>query len=149
MKKYALLVFAFITVLTSCSIDDETDNNYLGTITLPIESVEMPESFVNGETYEILITYERPSNCYQFYNFFYDINENERTVAVINTVYSGTNCIDEPESVTVSLNFMVTSTETYLFKFYQGHDENGEERYFLVEVPVLNERPVSKNTIND
>lgn len=139
MKKFALLTLLFISVFTSCSLDDDTNNNYLGTEVLPIESVEMPEQFVNGETHEILITYNRPSNCHQFYTFLYDIDGNERTVAVVNAVYSGDTCVEESESVTVSLDFRVTSTETYLFKFYQGLDENDEELYYLVEVPVEEE----------
>ncbi|WP_417859691.1 hypothetical protein [Winogradskyella sediminis] len=139
MKRYALLVFILMATLTSCSIDD--DNNYVGTEVMPIESIEIPDHFVYGESYEIMITYNRPSTCYQFYNFLYDINGNERTVAVINSVYSNTECIEEPESVTVSLNFMVTGSETYLFKFYQGQDDEGEDQYYLAEVPVVSERP--------
>ncbi|WP_179353421.1 hypothetical protein [Winogradskyella vidalii] len=139
MKKFALLSILFISVFTSCNLDDVDNNNYLGTEVLPIESVEMPEYFVIGETYEILITYERPSNCYQFYTFLYDIHENERTVAVVNAVYANDACVEETESVTVSLDFRVTGTETYLFKFYQGLDENGEELYYIVEVPVEEE----------
>jgi hypothetical protein len=96
-----------------------------------------------------MITYNRPSSCYQFYNFLYDINGNERTVAVINSVYSNSSCIEDEESVTVSLNFMVTGTETYLFKFYQGHDEEGEDQYYLAEVPVLSERPSPGSTVLD
>jgi len=147
MKKIALLAFIFLSAFTSCSLDD--DNTYVGTIVIPIESVEIPEEFVYGETYEIKITYNRPSTCYQFYNFLYDINGNERTVAVINSVYSNSSCIEEEESITVSLNFIVTGTETYLFKFYQGHDEEGEDQYFLVEVPVLSERPNTEATFLD
>jgi len=144
MKRYALLVFIFISAFTSCSLED--DNSYVGTEVMPIESVEIPEHFIYGESYEILITYNRPSTCYQFYNFLYDIEGNERTVAVVNSVYSDTSCVDDLESVTVSLNFMVTGTETYLFKFYQGHDEEGEDQYYLAEVPVLNQRFGSENT---
>ncbi|WP_458628160.1 hypothetical protein [Winogradskyella sp. PC D3.3] len=144
MKRYALLVFIFISAFTSCSLED--DNSYVGTEVMPIESVEIPEHFIYGESYEILITYNRPSTCYQFYNFLYDIEGNERTVAVVNSVYSNTSCVDDLESVTVSLNFMVTGTETYLFKFYQGHDEEGEDQYYLAEVPVLNQRSGSENT---
>ena len=35
-------------MLLSCSIDDNTNDFYLET--LPIESVDMPDSFVSGET---------------------------------------------------------------------------------------------------
>ncbi|MFK7833301.1 MAG: hypothetical protein AB8B52_08495 [Winogradskyella sp.] len=136
MKKQFFLVFILCLIFSSCNIDDDT-NVILGTEILPIESVEMPESFVLNETYEIHITYNRPSNCYQFYDFYYEINQNERTVGIINTVYDNPSCIEEEESVTVTLNFRVVSTETYLFKFYQGQDEEGEDLYYLVEVPVV------------
>ncbi|MDN3491642.1 hypothetical protein [Winogradskyella bathintestinalis] len=136
MKKYALLTILFLTILTSCSVDDG-DSTYISTETLPIESVELPEQFAFNETYEILITYNRPTACHRFYNFFYDIHENERTIAVINSVYQDASCEESPESVTVSLNFIVTGTETYVFKFFQGYDEEGEEQYLVVEVPVL------------
>ena len=147
MKRYALLVFILVSTLTSCSIDD--DNNYVGTEVMPIESIEIPEYFVHGERYEIMITYNRPSTCYQFYNFLYDINGNERTVAVINSVYSNSSCVEELELVTVSLNFMVTGTETYLFKFYQGHDVEGEDQYYLAEVPVQSQRSSSESEVLD
>ena len=139
MKKIALLALIFISAFTSCSLDDNNNPVILGTEILPIESVEIPESFIYGENYEILITYNRPSSCYQFYDFFYEINENERVVAVINIVYDDPSCVQETESVTVTLNFKVLSTETYLFKFYQGEDEYGEDQYYLVEVPVIEE----------
>ncbi|WP_179349983.1 hypothetical protein [Winogradskyella pacifica] len=146
MKRYALLILTliFTSIFTSCSLDDDT--NFIGTEIIPIESVEIPEYFVFGERYEILITYNRPSTCYQFYNFYYDINENERVVAIINSVYSDNSCVEEEESVTVTLNFETRSNETYLFKFYQGVDEEGEDIYYLVEVPVLAERPTSTST---
>ncbi|SDG73389.1 hypothetical protein [Winogradskyella thalassocola] len=147
MKRYALLVFILVSTLTSCSIDN--DNNYVGTEVMPIESIDIPEYFVHGESYEIMITYNRPSTCYQFYNFLYDINGNERTVAVINSVYSNSSCVEELESVTVSLNFMVTGTETYLFKFYQGHDDEGEDQYYLAEVPVQSQRSSSESEVLD
>lgn len=138
MNKFVLLILICFAAFTSCSIDDN-GSNFIGTEILPIESVEIPESFVYGESYEILITYNRPSTCHQFYNFFYEIDRNERTVAVINSVYSNESCVQESESVTVTLNFTVNGTETYLFKFYQGEDADGEDQYLLVEVPILDE----------
>lgn len=142
MKRFALLVLVFISAFTSCSLDDDTVS--VRTETMAIESVDMPDHFVQGESYEILITYNRPSNCYLFYDFFYQITGNERVIAVIDTVYVDSVCVEESVSATVSLNFKATGTETYLFKFYQGVDESGEDLYYLVEVPVINSRPVSK-----
>jgi hypothetical protein len=138
MKKYVLLFTVFTCLLSSCNIDDNSSFNYYLEV-LPIESVDIPEQFTFGETYEISMTYFKHSTCYQFNDFIYEINGNERTVAIVNTVYYGgdTNCVEELEEVTVSFDFIATGTETYLFKFYQGVDDEGSDQYYLVEVPVV------------
>ncbi|WP_179021508.1 hypothetical protein [Winogradskyella forsetii] len=146
MKRYALLVFAFVSLCTSCSLESKgPDGFYLEVV--PIDSVEMPEYFVQGEIYEINITYTQPNSCYYFNDFIYEIDGQERTVVVVNTVYTddSNTCIDNPEEVTVHFNFSVTGNETYVFKFYQGEDEEGEDQYYIVEVPVMEGRPDSRN----
>jgi len=139
MKRYALLVFIFTFVFTSCSLDDGPENNFYLEV-LAIDSVEVPEYFVQGETYEIFMTYTKPNSCYSFNDFIYEIDGQQRTVAVVNTVYANNSspCTGESEQITVHFNFFVTNNETYVFKFYQGQDEQGEDMYHYVEVPVEN-----------
>ncbi|WP_339622733.1 hypothetical protein [uncultured Winogradskyella sp.] len=139
MKKYVLLAILSIAMFTSCSVDGDSSPSFSLEV-LPIESVEMPEQFTHGETHEILITYVAPNSCYQFNDFLYEIEGHVRTVAIVNTVYNNPDCIAQPEVVTVSLDFPVTGTETYIFKFYQGEDAQGVDQYYLVEVPVINSR---------
>jgi hypothetical protein len=137
MKKYVLSMMVLIATLTSCSVDDEGTAFHFEI--MPIVSVEMPEEFEFGETYEIFMDYVKPSSCYVFNDFLYQINGQERTVGIINTVYTEANCEEEPETVTVSFKFLVTSLDTYVFKFYQGEDEaaNGVDQYLIIEVPVV------------
>ena len=135
MKNRIIILLILAVVLTSCSIENDYPSFY--TETIPIESVNMPQEFVFGDTYEIEITYNRPTTCYLFNNFFYDVVENERTIAVINTVYTNTTCTATDESVSINFTLSITSTETYVFKFFQGKDENGEDQYYIVEVPVV------------
>lgn len=148
MKKYALLVFAFITLFTSCSLDDSPAYEFHLEV-VPIDSVEIPEYFVHGEVYQINMTYTQPNSCYYFNDFIYEIDGQQRTVAIVNTVYTvdSTNCADSPEEVTVHFDFSVTGNETYIFKFYQGEDDNGEDLYYIVEVPVVEGRPAPINNI--
>jgi len=135
MKRLFLLCLTILT-LSSCSIDDDSPNFYYEI--LPVENVVIPEEFVLGETYEITVSYFRPSGCYVFNDFYYASELNERTVAVINTVYSDQACATfENELVDVSFNFLVTSNGSYVFKFWQGEDENGNDTYYIVEVPVV------------
>jgi hypothetical protein len=142
MKRFIGL-FMLSLILTSCELDNDVPNFNFEIIA--IDSVDMPESFVYGETYDISITYTSPGSCYDFYDFFYDINENERTVAIINVVYGDEPCTLEEESITVDMNFLVNSLETYIFKFYLGTNDEGVDEYQIIEVPVGVGRSISKN----
>ncbi|MBJ6368209.1 hypothetical protein [Snuella sedimenti] len=134
MKKF--LVFCMTLVLFSaCSIDDDGTNYDLEV--LPIESVDIPDEFALGETYPITITYLKPSTCHAFKEFYYLKDNNERTVAAINYVFEKDNCeVLENELVEATFNFVVTSNGSYIFKFWQGEDENNEDQYLIIEVPV-------------
>lgn len=139
-----------MSVLTSCSIDDGTNYDFYLEV-VPIDSVEMPEYFLQGEIYQINITYTQPNSCYYFNDFIYEIDGQHRTIAVVNTVYNidDATCAENPEEVTVHFDFKVMSTETYIFKFYQGQDDEGEDQYYIVEVPVMDERTIATQTTKD
>lgn len=137
MKKIFLLCFLAMS-LFSCSVDDDVQNVQIEF--LPIESVVLPGAFEFGTVHEISVTYFRPSTCHVFNNFYYEVNENERTVAVVAAVFQNENCQPfepETEEEEVSFNFQVTSNDTYTFKFWQGVDENDNDVYYIVEVPVI------------
>jgi hypothetical protein len=61
-------------------------------------------------------------------------------VAPITLVYENDNC-ETLDNVTedATFNFIVTSNGSYIFKFWQGEDENGEDQYLTIEVPVVTE----------
>lgn len=137
MKKLCFLCVMVLS-LVSCSIDNDNSNDFYYEI-LPVESVDIPTEFVLGETYEITVGYYRPSGCYIFSDFYYASELNQRTVAIINAVYPNQNCQTfENELVEVSFNFMVNNNGTYVFRFWQGQDDNGNDLYYIVEVPVVN-----------
>ena len=131
MKKVLLLFFTL--TLLGCSLDDE--QNFALEI-MSIESIDIPSEFTFGETYEISMTYLRPNSCYQFNDFIFESNGDTRTIAIVDTVYLNQNCTQEIEEATVSFNFSVTSLETYIFQFYQGEDDQGEDQYIITEVTV-------------
>lgn len=136
MKKIVFLLLIAIS-LTSCSLEDDSPNDFYYEI-LPVESVELPEEFVLGQTYEITVTYLRPTTCHVYNNIYYEAELNQRTVAVVTTVYQNNDCLPLIDQVAeVTFNFMVNSNGTYVFKFWQGEDENGNDLYYVVEVPVV------------
>jgi len=135
MKKFTLLSL-FLILFTSCSLDDKSLDYNLEI--LPVESVDIPESFTLGETYPITVSYLRPSTCHTFKEFYYSKNNNERTVAVINYDYIDNNCENlEDDLVEATFNFVVTGNGSYIFKFWQGVDENDVDQYLTIEVPVV------------
>lgn len=150
MKKCAYLVVLLTMLISSCSLDDNPNNAEFSFEFMPVESVIMPDEFVHGDTYAIGVSYTKPNSCYQFNDFAYEVNGNVRTIAVVNTVYYGedTICTGEPVLNTVSFDFTVTGTETYIFKFFQGEDETGTDEYHIIEVPVVNGREISTGTKN-
>ena len=124
-----------LALCTSCSLDNDNSAEFYIEV-MPVQSVEIPEEFVQGETYEIFMTYIRPSTCKVFNNLVFDIQNHERTVTILNTVYPQEECSFEAEEETISFELTVSGTETYLFKFFQGTVE-GVDHYHLVEVPVV------------
>lgn len=137
MKKLIALSLALILAM-SCSIDDNNSTNYSFEV-LPVVSVDVPSEFTLGETYPITVTYLKPSSCHVFREFYYSKNLNERTVAPIMLVYENDNC-ETLENVEedATFNFIVTSNGSYIFKFWQGEDANGDDQYLTIEVPVVN-----------
>ena len=135
MKKIVLFL-SIVFLITSCSpVDDGPNVHYE---TLPIEDVVIPYSFTIGETYPIGIKYYRPTSCHGFNGFYYDKELNIRTIAVQSVVVESSTCEtltnDLVEDV---LYFKVTSNGSYIFKFWQGKDAQGQDMYLEIEVPVI------------
>jgi hypothetical protein len=134
MKK--LLVLLIGLLLFTCSSSDDSLDNYQEA--MPIETVNLPEEFILNQEYEIVVTYLRPTACHAFNDIFYQKHLNETTIYVIGTVFiNNGNCTALNTELEASFNFKATQTGASIFKFWQGEDDNGEEIYLTVEVPVV------------
>jgi hypothetical protein len=142
MKK--LLFIGLIAMMfSSCSVDDSPIGQDFHFEILPINEVLMPESFTPGAFYQIQYSYYRPSTCYAFNELYYLVEGDFRTVAVINTVLEEKDgLVCEPLGPEDELEWRTLFFEctkdfgTYIFKFWQGQDENGNDTYMIMEVPV-------------
>jgi len=100
----------------------------------------LPDRFIRGETVEITVSYLRPSSCHSFSGFELEGTENERTVAIINVVIDdNTVCenLRESDLRSESFTFMVGLQNTYIFKFWQGKDAEGNNIFLTKEINVV------------
>ena len=134
MKKLVLSL-SLLFVFNSCSVEDNQKFHYE---ILPVESVEMPSEFELGETYPIIIKYYKPTTCHGLNGFYFEKNLNIRTVAVQTVVFEdNTNCEQNTgELFEETMYFYVTNNGSYIFKFWQGTNEAGEDIFLDYEIPV-------------
>ena len=138
MSKKIISLLALFFILNSCSSGDDTQYSFK---LMPIESVDIPAEFTLGETYPITVHYTVPTSCYYFSSLYYDKDLNIRTIAIENAIAQRNNCQDliaADGASTYTFNFYVTSNGSYIFKFYQGKDDQGNNIFLEYEVPVTN-----------
>lgn len=142
MKKlfsiFLLTVIGLFT-FTSCELDDNSPNFHFEL--LPVDSVSVPESFVMGKTYKIKAYYKRPTTCHLNDGFYYEKDLNTRTFALQSKVLEQSNCapVTGEAALESSFNFLVTSNGSYLFKFFNGEDADGNRTFLEYEIPVVTE----------
>jgi hypothetical protein len=134
--KRILSLLALFFLFNSCSTDNST--NYTFELR-PILSVDLPAEFTLGQTYPITVHYNKRTSCNYFSTLYYDKDLNVRTIAVENAVADRNNCTETPNDISeYTFNFYVTSNGSYIFKFYQGKDANGQNIFLQYEVHVTN-----------
>ncbi len=133
MKRVILiLMMAFVGV--SCSLDDDGANFDLAT--LPIKTAEVPEEFVFGGTYEITVTFDLPDGCHSFQSLFFQQNGNERVVAINALIDLQAACTEAITEKSYTFNLTALQQNNYVFKFWKGLDNDGENIFEEVIVPV-------------
>lgn len=138
MKKIFVLFVVFALVfVSSCTLDDDKHANFHFEALEAVEA-DFPETFEYGSIYRIKVKFNRPSDCYFFEGFDFDRTaETERVIAGIASVIESDNCEELQDSTIENyFDFEVRYTGTYTFKLWTGLDENEEDTYLIVEVPV-------------
>lgn len=130
----------FAIVLVSCSKDNPLEQDFHFEL-VPIENVSLPDSFTPGEFYQIDYSYYKPSTCYEFNDLYYLAEGDYRTVAVINSVIEesgGIVCEPLEDQLEWKTLYFECKKDfgSYIFQFWQGQDDNGNDVYLVKEVPV-------------
>jgi len=134
MKKLILFI-PFYFLLSSCELNSGQPEASLEI--LPVSEVDMPTAFARDSITEIPIKYIRPTSCHSFYNFYYNKNNFDRTVAIYSSKSNLTSCItDNVTAVDVLLRFKPTEIGTYHFKFWSGEDALGLDQFIEYDAVV-------------
>jgi hypothetical protein len=145
MKKIVLLLLVAF-VLNSCDAGDDSQPQVHYEL-LPISRCNMPYSFTSGQTYEFTMIYKMPTTCHSYKGIYFEGEGTTKTVAIQSVVYERSDCqvIDyssnaqpAPEPEISNYEFKATAPvgSVYTFKIWTGKDEQGEDTYYDVTIPV-------------
>lgn len=124
-------------ILFSCSFGDD-EFTYLTKDLLPIDEIVLPDSFNYEEQYTITFKYTLPRECYYYNSLYYSVKDSTRTLAVEAVVdMTDDACEEVAEQLEGEFILTAAQTEDYIFKIWKGKDENDENIYEEVIVPVL------------
>jgi hypothetical protein len=137
MKKWLVLSLCLIGIW-SCSMSDDVVIQYRYEF-LPVESYDFPDHFIFGQTYTLNFYYRKPTTCHNYSGFYFETDENTRTVAIHSLVLNSANCQpiadDAPPSI-APMSFRVVQHGQYIFKLYKGKDNDENIIYEEVIVQV-------------
>ncbi|MFD2551617.1 hypothetical protein ACFSQP_07285 [Bizionia sediminis] len=134
MKK--IIAFACMLISFSCSLPDDTEKTYVEL--LPIKNAIVPTEFQRGQIYDIFITFERPSECHAFKDIYVKEDSDGYFFAVMSTVFEANYpCQPLTDVLEKSFTFKPGEQTMYVFKFWHGTNEQGEEDYLTFEIPVV------------
>ncbi|CDF81169.1 conserved hypothetical protein [Formosa agariphila KMM 3901] len=147
MKKLLLLFVAALT-LASCDTNDDYSNFYYEYV--PTEEADVPAEMEIGKIYRIHVDYIAPTTCYQYVNLDYNksiediddldgnpIETNIRTIGIVNRVFEDDACEVSDATKQVFFDFEPRAEGPYVFRFWVGEDEEGENIYLEYETEVI------------
>jgi len=134
MKQAFILILALFT-LSSCSLGDD-ENTYVSIETLPIKQAIVPLEFEYGSIYTLKVVYDLPSGCHSFYNLFYKYENTARIIAINSLVNSNQACTEALIEKEYEFEVSVSQRENYIFKFWKGIDNEGNDIFEEIVVPV-------------
>lgn len=134
MKKFALLLLAAVA-FASCDLDNGQNTEFvLG----PVQDVTMASSYKVDSISEIMVRYKRPDDAHLFQGFYYQRLDSIRVVAIQYARLEQSNPAPDNEVYEVPLKFKPTMPGTYVFKFWDGTNQDQTDHFFVAEAVVNN-----------
>lgn len=128
---------SLVLLFSGCSADDEPTPRLVYEF-VPIVSTNLPEEFTAGESYELLFTYSLPTSCHNYKAINVEPLEDGSTgIGVIAYYDANKECNEVARTAETGFDFVAGEEEFYIFKFWQGQNEQGENQFLTVEIPVV------------
>ena len=135
-KNIYFLIPVLFMLFIGCSIDDDPVEHPLEYERVPILSTNLPAELTVGKKINLRLTYDRPTSCHKFSGIEYEELKGELYFAVVTAYPKDQDCENEDLTATTSFEFTPEPVDFYIFKFWQGRNDQGEDMYLTVEVPV-------------
>ena len=134
MKKLVLLLLAAVALI-SCDMGNEDSTQFvLG----PVQDVTMASSYKVDSISEIMVRYKRPDDAHIFQGFYYQAIDSVRVVAIQYARLNQPNPGIDNEVYEVPLKFKPRQAGTYVFKFWDGENQDQTDHFFVAEAVVNN-----------
>ena len=134
MKKLVLLFVAAVALI-SCDTGNEDSTQFvLG----PVQDVTMPSTFKVDSVSEIMIRYKRPDDAHIFQGFYYEAVGFNRTIAIQYARLNQANPAADDQVYEVPLRFQPRQAGTYVFKFWDGSNQDQTDHFYVAEAVVNN-----------
>ena len=105
---------------------------------MEITEVDLPNFLVLNQSHNIEVSIARKDNCTYFQGFDVFTEENgTTTVVAIGSVLTEEDCSTSEENLSGIFTIEVQNVPFYMFRFYNGEDENGNAQYLEHMVPVV------------
>lgn len=136
MKKLVLLALT-VVALASCELGSGDDDNTQFAVG-PVHDVTMASTYKVDSISEIMVRYKRPDDSHIFQGFYYQAVDFNRVVAIEYVKLDHQNPAVDDQIYEVPLKFKPRYAGTYVFKFWDGTNQDGTDHFFVAEAVVNN-----------
>jgi ABC-type dipeptide/oligopeptide/nickel transport system permease subunit len=120
--------------LSSCDLD-VGDDFYFERV--PAQNIQTPDNTYLNTSCELTFDYQLPNGCYNFYDIDYVVvNDTVRVITPFAKVENGVNCTSSIIEGSYSFQFRPTLAKTYIFKFWTGTDDLGNDLFEEYELEI-------------
>lgn len=131
-----IFTLSLLFIFSGCSVDDEPTPRLVYEL-VPIVSTNLPEEFTAGESYDLKFTYQLPTPCHNFTGINVEDINGAYGIGVVAYYDANNECAEVTRTAEAGIKFIAEEEDFYIFKFWQGRNEQGEDQFLTVEIPVI------------